>query len=473
VVVSDWNAVGEMIVHDFARDSKDAAAKAMQAGVDVDMMSYAYINHLEDLVAEGVIRERDIDEAVKNLLRMKLRLGLIDNPPFSPPNESPILSKEHLDLAREMAVESIVLLKNDNNILPLKKTTESIAIIGPMADAPHDQMGTWVFDGRKEDTQTPLDAFREILGEEVTINYVPGLNFSRDMDNSQFRRARRAVAKSDVALVFLGEESILSGEAHSLADIRLQGAQRELLDELTQTKTPVVLVVMAGRALTLEHEINISDAVLYAWHPGTMGGPAIVDLIMGKRSPSAKLPITFPRHVGQIPIYYNHNLTGRPAPENPTLIEDIPREAGQSSPGNTSYYLDYGTQPLFPFGFGLSYTTFAYDNIRVITPEISKTDSLVVRIDISNTGDVTASEIAQLYITNKAGSIVRPVKELKAFRKAEIKPGETKTIEFILTPNDFAYTGLDYSREISSGIYEIILGPNSVEGLKSTFRIID
>jgi len=473
VVVSDWNAVGEMIVHNFASNNKDAAAKAMQAGVDVDMMSYAYVNHLEELVKEDIISERDIDEAVKNLLRMKMRLGLFDNAPYSAPEESPILSQEHLDVARKMAVESVVLLKNENDILPLKESLSSIAIIGPMADAPHDQMGTWVFDGRKEDTQTPLNAFREVLGERVTINYVPGLEYSRDTNRSQFRRARRAVAKSDVALVFLGEESILSGEAHSLADIRLQGAQRELLDELARTKTPIVLVVMAGRALTLEHEINLSDAVLYAWHPGTMGGPALVDLIMGKTSPSARLPITFPRHVGQIPIYYNHNLTGRPVTGNPTLIEDIPREAAQSSLGNKSYYLDYGTQPLFPFGFGLSYTTFAYDNMVVITPEISRTDSLVVRIDISNTGNVTASEIAQLYISNKAGSIVRPVKELKAFRKAEIKPGETKTLEFILTPEDFAYTGLDFTREINSGNYEITIGPNSTEGLKSTFQITD
>ncbi len=473
VVVSDWNAVGEMIVHGFARNNKDAASKAMQAGVDIDMMSYAYINHLEELIDEGVVKEHDIDEAVANMLRMKMRLGLFDDKPYSPLQVSPILSPDHLTVAREMAAESIVLLKNEDNILPLKNNVKSIAIIGPMADAPHDQMGTWVFDGRKEDSRTPVNAFREALNDRVKINYVAGLEYSRDFNRNQFRRARRAVAKSDVALVFLGEESILSGEAHSLADIRLQGAQRELLEELAQTKTPIVLIIMAGRALTIEYEVNLSDAVLYAWHPGTMGGPAIVDLIMGKKSPSAKLPITFPRHVGQIPIYYNHNTTGRPAPENPVLLQDIPREAGQTSLGNTSYYLDYGAEPLFPFGFGLSYTTFSYNNIQVVNPLIKKDENLVVRVDISNTGNRGAFEIAQLYLRNKSGSVVRPVKELKSFKKIEINPGETQTVEFVLTPDDLTYAGIDFSKNIDVGEYEVMIGPCSVEGLKGTFKIID
>ena len=350
LVVTDWNSMGEMISHGYGADRKEVAREAIEAGVDMDMMTYGYISHLEEMVRAGIVKESAIDAAVRNILRVKVLLGLFEHPYVdAAAAEAVQYAPAHLDAARRTAEESAVLLKNDG-VLPLDAArVRTVLVTGPMADAPHDQLGTWAFDGQKEHTVTPLAALRERFPGRVV--YVPGLTYSREK-RARFDDVVAAARKADVVLVFLGEEAILSGEAHSLADLNLKGSQSELLAALRTAGKPVVATVMAGRPLTVERDLPNCSALLYAFHPGTMGGPALANLIFGDVAPSGKTPITFLRTVGQVPMYYSHNMTGRPY-QGETLIDDIETEAGQTSLGNTSYYLDYGAYPLFPFGYGL------------------------------------------------------------------------------------------------------------------------
>ena len=323
-VVSDWTSITEMIAHGFAENPKEAAEIAVNAGVDMDMVSLAYSQHLQDLIKEGKVKERTINDAVRNILRIKIRLGLLDNP-YVDIQQTPVFYKEEfLKKAQKVAEESVVLLKNNNNTLPLSNAIRTLAVVGPMADAPHDQLGTWIFDGEKSRTLTPLTAITSRFGDGVKIIYEKGLDFSRDRDKSQFGKALQAARNADATVVFVGEESILSGEAHSLADINLKGAQRELIQELKKAGKPLIVVVIAGRPLTIGNELEAADALLYSFHPGTMGGPAIANILFGQAVPSGKLPVTFPKEVGQIPVYYNHNNTGRPFNRTETLIYDIP-----------------------------------------------------------------------------------------------------------------------------------------------------
>ncbi|MDR2804428.1 MAG: glycoside hydrolase family 3 C-terminal domain-containing protein, partial [Dysgonamonadaceae bacterium] len=347
LVVSDWNSIGEMLNHGYVENPEQAAEMALKAGVDMDMENHVYLHHLVRLLKENKIKEPMIDDAVRRILRLKFKLGLFENP-YVEIKESVFYAEAHLAKAKETAIQSAILLKNENNILPLGDNIKSIAVIGPMADAPHDQLGTWVFDGEKSHTITPLAALRTEYDSQLKINYAAGLSYSRDLDKKQFTQALAAAKASDVVLFFGGEESILSGEAHSRADISLPGAQKDLLAEIAKTGKPIVLVVMAGRAIEIYKELPLVDAYLFSFHPGTMGGPALVDLIFGKAVPSGKLPVTYPKMVGQMPLYYNHKNTGRPPVGELATIENIPLEAGQVSLGNTSYYLDAGKDPLFP-----------------------------------------------------------------------------------------------------------------------------
>lgn len=469
LVVSDWNSMGEMIPHGYVANLKEVAKSSIDAGVDMDMASNAYITYLKELIAEGKVSEELVNEAVRNILRVKYRLGLFENPYTDTSRPSTHYAPEHLEAAKQMAIQSAILLKNENRTLPLSKNTK-IAIIGPMADAPHDQMGTWSFDGQKEKTITPIIALK---GDYKNINYIyePGLKFSRDKDTSFFEKAKQAAQSSDVAVVFLGEEAVLSGEAHSLSNINLIGAQSELLKAVKSTGKPVVLVVMAGRPLTIERDLPYADAVLYAFHPGTMGGPAILDLIFGDANPSGKLPVTFVREVGQIPLYYNHNNTGRPSPDTTTHIDDIPLEAGQTSLGNTSFYLDSGKNPLFPFGYGLSYSKFEYSNLELSSNTMPMGGSIIARINIKNTGSVTGTEVTQLYIRDLVGSIARPVKELKGFERVTLQPNESKVVEFKLTTDDLAFYGYDMTYKTEPGDFNLWIGTNSNEGLQTSFSI--
>jgi beta-glucosidase len=471
LVVSDWTAIYEMIIHGFAADAQEASMKAMNAGVDMDMASGIYYTQMEQLVKEGKVKMETVDNAVRNVLRIKFRLGLFDNPYIDTRKPSPCYSETHLADARKMSTESAILLKNANNILPLDHSIHTIAIVGPMSDAPYEQMGTWAFDGEKSHTQTPLSAIRRLVGDKVNIIYEPGLSFSRDTTATGIRSAVEAARKADVVLAFVGEEAILSGEAHCLADLNLQGAQSQFIHALAETGKPVVTIVMAGRPLTIEKEVEESAALLYLFHPGTMGGPAIADLLWGNAVPSGKTPVTFPKSVGQIPIYYAHDNTGRPATRKETLLNQIPIEAGQTSLGCTSFYLDAGFDPLFPFGYGLSYTTFAYSNIHLASTELKKTDKLSVSFDLTNTGKYEGTEVAQLYIQDVTGSVTRPVKELKHFERITLKPGESKTVRFELPVSNLAFYNIDMKKVVEPGDFRLWIAGDSQSGTPLTFKV--
>lgn len=470
-VVSDWASMTEMIAHGFAKDGKQVAEISANAGLDMEMVSGSYVQYLPQLVKEGKVSVETIDNAVRNILRIKFRMGLFENPYVDTKKESVLYADAHLKAARQAAIESAILLKNDNNILPLSRG-KKVAIIGPMADAPHDQMGTWVFDGDKNYTVTPVAALK---GEYKDVNYVyeEGLAYSRDKSTANFDKAKQAAAAADVAVVFLGEEAILSGEAHSLSNINLIGLQSDLLKAVKSAGKPVVLVIMAGRPLTIGRDLPYADAVLFNFHPGTMGGPAILDLLFGKANPSGKLPATFVREVGQIPMYYNHNNTGRPAPEKVMTLDDIALEAGQTSLGNTSFYLDSGKDPLFPFGYGLSYTTFEYSNITLSASTVPMNGTLTVKATLKNTGSVDGTEVAQLYVQDIVGSVVRPVKELKGFQRVALKAGEAKTIEFKLTTDDLAFYGRDLVKKAEKGDFNVWVGGHSNATLKGTFSVTE
>ncbi|MCD8176147.1 MAG: glycoside hydrolase family 3 C-terminal domain-containing protein [Tannerellaceae bacterium] len=467
-VVSDWASMGEMIAHGFAKDARQVAEISANAGLDMEMVSGAYIVHLAELVCSGKVPEEAVDTAVRNILRIKFRLGLFENPYVDTSKGSVLYADEHLKSARQAAVESAILLKNEN-ILPLSEKTK-IAVIGPMADAAHDQLGTWIFDGDKNYTVTPVGALKD---EYKHINYVyePALGYSRDKNKANFEKAKNAAQSADVAVVFLGEESILSGEAHSLSNINLIGVQSELLQAVKSAGKPVVLVIMAGRPLTIERDLPYADAVLYNFHPGTMGGPAIWDLLFGKANPSGKLPVTFVREVGQIPMYYNHNNTGRPAPDQVSMLDDIEQEAGQTSLGNTSFYLDSGRDPLFPFGYGLSYTQFDYSDLVLSSKTIPVNGSLKVKATVKNTGKTEGTEVVQLYIQDVVGSIVRPVRELKGFQRVTLKAGESKTVEFTLTPDELGFYGRDLIKRVEPGDFNVWIGGDSKASLKGSFVV--
>ncbi|MBR4827119.1 MAG: glycoside hydrolase family 3 C-terminal domain-containing protein [Bacteroidales bacterium] len=466
LVVTDWNSMGEMIQHGFGADTRDVAAKAIDAGVDMDMMTYGFISQLEELVRDGVVSTKTIDNAVRNILRVKIMLGLFENPYVDADAAAAVqYAPEHLEAARDAARKSAILLKNDG-VLPLREG-QRILVTGPMADAPHDQLGTWAFDGEKSHTVTPLTAFRDRFPGKVS--YVPGLAHSRER-RSSFADVVAAARKADVVVAFLGEEAILSGEAHSLADLDFKGSQSELLEALAATGKPVVAVVMAGRPLTIEKNLPYCNAVLYSFHPGTMGGPALADLISGDANPSGKTPVTFLRTVGQVPMYYAHNRTGRPY-TGQLLIDQIEPEAGQTSLGCTSYYLDYGDLPLFPFGYGLSYTSFEYKGVELDKAEYSVDDSIKVRFTLTNTGSREGTEVAQVYVRDLVGSIVRPVKELKHFERITLQPGESREIEALIPVSRLAFFGLDGTCKVEPGEFRLWVGGDSSVQEYLTFHV--
>ena len=467
MVVTDWNSAGEMIAHGFSRDLKHTTEQAVNAGVDMDMMSYGFIQYIEELVKEGKISEKEIDRAVRNILKLKFELGLFENPYVDETLSAKVdYAPEHLEAAKQTAIESAILLKNNDNVLPLDKA-KTILVTGPLANAPHDQLGTWAFDGQKEHTVTPLAALRQ----EYNVIWEPGLTYSRDNDKSSFAKVRAAASRADAAVVFVGEEAILSGEAHSLSDLNLQGAQSELIAEVAKAGKPVVVVVIAGRPLTIERDMENCDAMLYSFHPGTMGGPALADLIKGKAVPSGKTPMTFLRDAGQAPFYYNHNNTGRPCNGTETLLEDIPAEAGQTSLGCTSYYLDTGYGPHLPFGYGLSYTTFEYGTPVIDKTEVGRDGVIQASVDLKNTGKYEATEIVQLYVRDLVGSVVRPVKELKGFQRVTLAPGEVQTVKFELPVSDLAFWNIDMEYVVEPGDFQLWIAGDSASGSPIGFTV--
>ena len=468
LVVTDWNSMGEMINHGFGTDRKDVARKSLEASVDMDMMTYGFLSHLEELVHSGAVRESAIDQAVRNILRVKILLGLFENPYVDVEAGKAVqYAPEHLAAAQKTAEESAILLKNDG-VLPLKADAiRNILVTGPMADAPHEQLGTWAFDGQSAHTVTPLKALQDRFPGKVT--YVQGLKNSRSR-RDRFDDVVAAARRADVVLVFLGEEAILSGEAHSLADLNLKGAQSELLAALKATGKPVVATVMAGRPLTIERDLPNCGALLYAFHPGTMGGPALVNLLFGDVNPSGKTPITFLRTVGQAPLYYSHNMTGRPY-NGETLLDDIPEEAGQTSLGNTSYYLDYGAYPLFPFGYGLNYTTFSYSGIVLDRKTYGTEDAVQVAFTLTNTGACAGTEVVQVYVRDLVGSITRPVKELKHFERVALEAGESRNLTVGIPVQDLAFVGLDGMKKVEPGEFQLWVAGDSASGTPVSFEV--
>ena len=471
VMVSDWGSIDQMIPHGFSHDLREAARQGIEAGVDIDMESYAYCSHLRDLVEKGEVKEADLDPLVANVLRLKYRLGLFENPYVDMTTASRFYAPASLDAARRAVEESAILLSN-SGILPIKNSKVSkIAVIGPMADAAYDQAGTWSFDLEKDRCVTPLAALREMYGKESVI-YVPGLEHSRDNSTKGFAAAVEAARNADVVVYFGGEEAVLSGEAHCRVDLSLPGAQSALLDELKSAGKPVVLVIQAGRSLAIAHEAETADATVFCFHGGTMTGPALANLISGKANFSGRCPVSFPRMSGQVPIYYNRKNTGSPA-QDMTLINDIPLEAGQTSTGCTSYYLDAGDGPLFPFGYGLSYTTFSYSEPKLSASQIDTDGSLNVSCTVTNTGEVEGSEVAQLYIRDHVGSLVRPVRELRGLEKVTLKPGESREVTFTLNPDDLAFFIAPGRKIVEPGEFSVWVSPNSAEGNPVKFNVVE
>ena len=467
LVVTDWNSMGEMISHGFGADRKEVARLAVNAGVDMDMMTFGFISHLEELVARGSVKESRIDDAVRNILRIKFLLGLFENPYVDiEAGQAVQYAESHLDAARRTAEESVVLLKNDG-ILPLRADrVGTILVTGPLADAPHDQLGTWAFDGQKAHTVTPLKALQARFPGKVI--YAP-YGYSREKRN-RFDDIVAAARRADVVLVFLGEEAILSGEAHCLADLNLIGSQSDLLVALQAAGKPVVATVMAGRPLTIERDLPNCRALLYAFHPGTMGGPALANLIFGDVNPSGKTPVTFLRTVGQVPMYYAHNMTGRPY-NGEKMLSEIDLEAGQTSLGNTSYYLDYGALPLFPFGFGLSYTSFRYSDVSLDQDVYPADGTITVSFTLENTGSCDGTEVVQLYVRDLVGSITRPVKELKHFERVSLKAGEKRTIQLQLPVSELAFYGLDGVKKVEPGDFQLWVAGDSASGEPVAFKV--
>lgn len=471
-VVTDWNAISEMINHGFAVDNKHAGELSINAGVDMDMVSCAFIDHLEELVAEGKVSMKRVDDAVRNILRIKFRLGLFEQPYVDLDKvEEAFYTAEAIEAARKSAVESAVLLSNDG-VLPLDKSkVKTVLVAGPMADAPYDQMGTWTMDGQASHTVTPLKAIKELYGKDVNVIYEPGLTNCLQKDSKGIRKAVAAARKADVVLLFAGELAVMSGEAHSLAEIRLKGAQRELIEALYDTGKPVVLTIMAGRPLELDHELAHSNAILYSFHPGTMGGPALAQLIFGDETPSGKTPVTFPKNVGQIPIYYNHNMTGRPYRGFEDTLDDFYNAGCQTSLGSTSYWLDVGFHPQFPFGYGLTYTTFDYSVPVLDQAEYDTDDTVVAKVQLTNSGNREATEVVQLYVRDLVGSVTRPVRELKGFERVTLAPGETKTVEFNLPVQRLAFYGLDMKKKVEPGDFQLWISGDSASGTPVSFKV--
>ena len=485
VLVSDWASLQNMNNQGNSANLKEATKLCVDAQMDMDMESQGYPRHLKELVEEGRVSEETIDNCVRNILRMKFRLGLFDNPYCYTENPE-YFTQEALAAAQKAAEESAVLLKN-NGVLPIANRQSPITILvcGPMANAPHEQNGTWCFDKDDAMTITPMMAFRELANEgKIRLIEQKGEHWSREFNKENVATLARLAKQADVVLYFAGEESILSGEARCRADLNLPGDQSEQIRAIKATGKPVVLTVMAGRPLCIREDIDRADAVLYAFHGGTMQGPALANLIMGEVAPSGRLPMTFPMSVGQIPFYYNYKMPSRLMAQSPKLINDIPVRAYQFSLGETSYWLEYGNKPEYPFGYGLTYTTFEYGPVTLSDTVLLTPDSrlpIKVSCEITNTGKRDAVAVPQLYIRDLVGSLTRPLRELKGFQRIEIPAGESRTVSFTITEEDLAYWHLaegvtlgadgEYAFSAEPGDFHVWIAPNAAEGQAAKFTL--
>lgn len=470
-VVSDWGSIGEMVIHGAAENNKEAALKAIKAGSDMDMESNAYVKHLKDLVEEGKVDEKLVDDAVRRILTVKFRLGLFDDP-YKYCNadleKKEIYSKKNIEISKEIAKRSIVLLKNDNNILPLKRGTK-VAVIGPLADDKDSPLGSWRAQAVKGSAVSLLEGMKKCVSNKKLISFAKGCeltteeaNFLRAVkhnitDRSGFAKAKAVAKKADVVLLAIGENCFESGEGRSKTDIKLKGLQEELLDEILKVNINVVLVLSNGRALDISEISGKVPVILETWHLGSASGDAIAEVVYGKYNPSGKLPVTFPRNLGQVPIYYNQLNTGRPSNDQGIVF--------------WSHYNDSPKTPLYPFGFGLSYTKFKYSDLKLSSNKIHVGEEIKVSVKVSNVGNYDGEEVAQLYIQDVVGSRARPVKELKGFNKIFLKKGESKIMKFKLTSEELKFWTINNKFEVEPGKFKVFVGTNSQEVLTDSLVV--
>ena len=446
-VVTDYTSINEMVHHGVAADEAEAGLLAIKAGVDMDMQGEVYFKYLKKQVEDGLVDEKLIDDAVRRILKVKFMLGLFDDPYryCNPEREKRyVYAPEHLEAALDVAKKSMVLLKNDNQVLPLKKG-EKLAVIGELATSTRDMLGSWKAAGDWDFMKSSLDEINEYNGDLNVIYSEGAKKFGND--RSGFAAAIATARRADKIIFFMGEDWDWSGEAASRTDISVPGVQTELLAELEKIGKPIVVVLMNGRPLVLERENQLADAILEAWYPGTMGGKAITQVLFGDYNPSGKLTMTFPLNLGQVPIYYNAKNTGRPI-----YLEN---------PKYKSRYIDSPNDPLFPFGYGLSYTTFEYSDITLSSNELLKNGEITAKVTVKNTGKFDGEEVVQCYVRDLVGSVTRPVKELKGFEKVMIKTGESKEIIFKITPDMLAFQRLDMTYGTEPGDYKLFIGGNS------------
>ncbi|MFL9832668.1 beta-glucosidase BglX [Chryseobacterium terrae] len=451
-VVSDWGSIGEMIPHGYAKDNNEAAEKAINAGTDMDMESRAYMTELPKLVQEGKVDPKLIDDAARRILIKKFEMGLF-NDPYRFSNEKrqkeQLNNQENRKFGREFGSKSIVLLKNEKNILPLSRSTKTIALIGPFGKETVANHGFWSI-AFKDDNQrivTQFDGIKNQLDKNSTLLYAKGANID-DQDKSMFAEAIETAKKADVVIMTLGEGHAMSGEAKSRSNIHFSGVQEDLLKEIAKTGKPIVLMINAGRPLVFDWAADNIQTIIYTWWLGTEAGNSIADVLFGTVNPGGKLPMSFPRTEGQIPIYYNHYNTGRPA-KNDTDRNYV------------SAYIDLDNDPKFPFGFGLSYTQFKYSDMNLSSVNLKGNQTLNISVNISNIGNYDGEEVVQLYVRDLFGKVVRPVKELKGFQKVFIKKGESKTINFTLTPENLKFYDDELNYDWEAGEFYIMVGTDS------------
>ncbi|GIP05817.1 beta-glucosidase [Paenibacillus lautus] len=459
MVVSDWESIEELIYHGYAEDRKDSARKGLNAGVDMDMHSGVYLDHLDALVQDNPELLQLLDDAVLRILRVKFRLGLFENPYVSDEDEEAGLKGRaipaaHLAQARDSARKSIVLLQNRSGILPLDTGKHrKLALIGPLADDRHNSMGCWAWKGRDEDVVTVRDAFQSEIAPKAEVFYEQGSGILEELDGG-VERAVQLAKQCDVAVVVVGESEAMTGEHYNVTSITLPPCQERLIRELKrQTGTPVIAVLMNGRPLATPWLHEHADAVVEAWHLGTATGLALVDVLTGKYNPSGRLPVTVPRATGQIPMYYNRKNTGRPH-----LYED---------------YIDCDDSPLYPFGYGLSYTTFEYTDLQLDRHQIGLDESVRVSVSITNTGSRAGEETAQLYIRDLVASSTRPVKELKGFSKVRLQPGESREVHFTLGREEMGLLDERLEFTVEPGKFHVWVGPHSEEGLQAELEVVE
>jgi len=458
VLVSDYTGVMELMNHRIAADRTEAGRRALEAGVDIDMVSDIYRKDMPKAVRAGKLPVATVDDAVRRVLRAKYRLGLFDNPYRNCDEsleQSQTLTADHRDAARTMARESMVLLKNKGNVLPLSKQIRTLAVIGPLADNPRAMLGSWAGMGRPEDVVTPLAGIRAAVGPETKVLYARGADINT-ADTTGIAEAVRIAGQADAVLLMLGEAEDMSGEANNRTSLDLPGVQEQLALAVQKSGKPVAAVLFNGRPLSINSLQEQVPSILEAWFPGVEAGHALTDVLFGDYNPAGRLPITFPRNVGQVPIYYAHKNTGRP-----------PREEERYS----SKYLDVSWKPLYAFGHGLSYTSFRYDALRLSRKKIPADGTLQVEVTVTNTGARAGDEVVQLYLRDDVASVTRPVKQLRGFRRVYLRAGQSQTLTFTLTANDLSFYGADMKRIVEPGSFTVFAGGNSVDNLEAKFEV--